>query len=203
MTDSKQPGFWQTLPGVLTALAGLITAVAGLIVAFNQMQARSARASETEQALAAAQAPAASQTAALSRPPSDSLSSVLGRPETVPPVFVPLTVGPPGEVRFKDGSLVFSVLEAKLEPFNQDTRVLNVRLRINNGMKVFDRSYYAELRAIADGLPQAPVDAPLEQIEAHSVKDLTYTFRLPAVVRSLALRITRDEQVGDIPLHRQ
>jgi hypothetical protein len=184
MTDSKQPGFWQTLPGVLTALAGLITAVAGLIVAFNQMQARSARAPETEQAT-----------------PSTSPASAVRPRETVPAVAAALTVGPPGEVRFKDGSLVFSVLEAKLEPFNQDTRLLNVRLRINNGMKVFDRSYYAELRAIADGLPQAPVDAPLEQIEAHSVKDLSYTFRLPAAVRSLALRITRDEQVGDIPLH--
>ena len=176
MTDSKRPGFWQTLPGVVTALAGLITAVAGLIVAFNQVQART---------------------------PSTSPSSA-GRPgETVPAVAAPLTVGPPGEVRFKDGSLVFSVLEARLEPFNQDTRLLNVRLRINNGMKVFDRSYYAELRAVADGLPQAPVDPPLEQIEAQSVKDLTYTFRLPAAVRSLALRITRDEQVGDIPLHLQ
>ena len=174
MTDSKRPGFWQTLPGVLTALAGLITAVAGLIVAFNQMQART---------------------------PSTSPASAVRPRETVPAVAAALTVGPPGEVRFKDGSLVFSVLEAKLEPFNQDTRVLNVRLRINNSMKVFDRSYYAELRAVANGLPQAPVDPPLEQIEAHSVKDLTYTFRLPAVVRSLALRITRDEQVGDIPLH--
>ena len=197
MTDSKRPGFWQTLPGVLTALAGLITAVAGLIVAFNQMQARSARAPETEPA------PAASQTAARSRTTATSPASAVRPGETVPAVTAPLTVGPPGEVRFKDGSLVFSVLEAKLEPFNQDTRLLNVRLRINNGMKVFDRSYYAELRAIADGLPQAPVDPPLEQIEAHSVKDLTYTFRLPAAVRSLALRITRDEQVGDIPLHLQ
>lgn len=187
MTDSKRPGFWQTLPGVLTALAGLITAVAGLIVAFNQMQARSARAPESEQARSASPSP----------------SSAVRPGETVPVVAAALTVGPPGEVRFKDGSLVFSVLEAKLEPFNQDMRLLNVRLRINNGMKVFDRSYYAELRAIADGLPQAPVDAPLEQIEAHSVKDLTYTFRLPAAVRSLALRITRDEQVGDIPLHLQ
>ena len=183
MTESKRPGFWQTLPGVLTALAGLITAVAGLIVAFNQVQARSARASETEPA------PAATSSSAAVRPAG-----------TVPTVAAALTVGPPGEVRFKDGTLVFSVLEARLEPFNEDMRLLTVRLRINNGMKVFDRSYYAELRAIADGLPQAPVDPPLEQIEAHSVKDLTYTFRLPAAVRSLALRITRDEQVGDIPL---
>ena len=183
MTDSK-PGFWQTLPGVLTALAGLITAVAGLIVAFNQMQARSARAPEIGQAPATSTSP----------------SSATRPGATVPAAAGPLTVGPPGAVRFKDGSLVFSVLEARLEPFNPDTQLLNIRLRIDNGMKVFDRSYYAELRAVADGLPQAPVDPPLEQIEAHSVKDLTYTFRLPAAVRSLALRITRDEQVGDIPL---
>jgi hypothetical protein len=55
--------------------------------------------------------------------------------------------------------------------------------------------------ALADGFPQAPVDAPLEQIEAHSVKDLAYTFRLPAGVRTLALRITRMDEAGDIPLH--
>lgn len=183
-TSASKPGFWQTLPGVLTALAGVITAVAGLIVAFNQMQTRSARPPETEPALA-----------------SDSPSSAIRPGETGPAVARPLTVGPPGEVRFKDGTLVFNVLEARLEPFNQDTRQLNVRLRIKNDMKVFDRSYYAELRAVADGLPQAPIDPPLEQIEAHSVKDLTYRFRLPAAVRSLALRITRDEQTGDIPLH--
>ena len=127
MTDSK-PGFWQTLPGVLTALAGLITAVAGLIVAFNQMQARSARAPEIGQAPATSTSP----------------SSAARRGATVPAVAGPLTVGPPGEVRFKDGSLVFSVLEARLEPFNPDTQLLNIRLRINNGMKVFDRSYYAD-----------------------------------------------------------
>lgn len=199
MTDSKKPGFWQTLPGVLTALAGVITAVAGLIVAINQMHARSER--ETEQTPTVVQAPDASRSIAASRPSPDSRSSTARDSKTAPAVAGPLSVGPPAEVRFKAGSLVFSVLKATLEPFNQDTRVLNIRLRINNDMKVFDRSYYAELRAVADGLPQAPVDAPLEQVEAHSVKDLTYTFRLPAAVRSLTLRITRDEEAGEIPLH--
>lgn len=45
------------------------------------------------------------------------------------------------------------------------------------------------------------MDAPLEQIEAHSVKDIAYTFRLPAGTHTLALRITRDEEAGDIPFH--
>lgn len=188
MTDSKQPGFWQTLPGVLTALAGVITAVAGLLVAFNQMHTGGGRTPETERA-----------PAALS--PSDSRPAASRPAGTAPAGVGPLTVGPPGEVRFKQGTLVLSVLAAQLEPFNQDTRLLSVRLRITNDMKTFDRSYYSELRAVADGLPQAPVDAALEQIEAHSVKDFTYTFRLPAAVRSLALRITRDEESADIPLH--
>ena len=102
---------------------------------------------------------------------------------------------------FKQGGLVFRVLAAGLEPFNQDTRLLSVSLRFSNNMKSLDRSYYSELRALADDVPQAPVDAPLEQIEAHSVKDIAYTFRLPAGTRTLALRITRDEEAGDIPLH--
>jgi len=126
MKSSKQPGFWQTLPGVLTALAGVITAVAGLIVAFDQMRARSARELEAEQS------PTVSRSAGADR---------------------------------------------------------------------FDRSYYSELRALADDLPQGPVDPPLEQIEAHSVKELAYSFRVPAGIRTLALRITRMEEAGDIPLH--
>lgn len=40
-----------------------------------------------------------------------------------------------------------------------------------------------------------------EQIEAHSVKDLVYDFRVPTGARSLALRITHMEEVGDFPLH--
>jgi hypothetical protein len=189
MKSSKQPGFWQTLPGVLTALAGVITAVAGLIVAFDQMRARSARALEAEQP------PTASRSGGAERPSSVSPPSAIRTAGTV------LVVGPPNEVRFKEGDLVFSVLAARLEPFNQDTRLLNVRLRISNNMKSFDRSYYSELRALADDLPQGPVDPPLEQIEAHSVKELAYSFRVPAGIRTLALRITRMEEAGDIPLH--
>jgi hypothetical protein len=199
MTDSKQPGFWHTLPGVLTALAGVITAVTGLIVAATQLQSRSGQTSAAQHAPLSAQTAGASQPAAASVPRTDSLSSTAGNAD--PSVVESLTLGPPREARFEGGTLVFGVLAATLEPFNRETRLLNVRLRINNEMKVFDRSYYAELRAVADGLPQAPLDPPLEQIEAHSVKDLLYTFRLPAATRSLALRITREEQVVDIPLH--
>ena len=189
MENSKQPGFWQTLPGVLTALAGVITAVAGLIVAFDQIRTRSARAPEAEQS------PTASQSPGPSRPSPASPPSAIRAATTA------LTVGPPNEVSFKQGGLVFRVLTARLEPFNQDTRLLSVSLRFINNMKTLDRSYYSELRALADDVPQAPMDAPLEQIEKHSVKDLAYTFRLPAGTRTLALRITRDEEAGDIPLH--
>jgi hypothetical protein len=197
MTDSRQPGFWHTLPGILTAAAGVITAVTGLIVALNQMHTASTPKFEVEQAPSAVQAPAGSSSAAESRAPLDSPPSAVGPADAIGS----LSVGPPSEVRLKGGSLVLSVLTAKLEPFNAEMRVLNIRLRIVNNMKSFDRSYYSELRAVADGLPQAPVDPPLEQIEAHSAKDLTYTFRLPAAVRNLTLRIMRDEEVADIPVH--
>ena len=190
MDDSKPPTFWQTLPGILTALAGVITAVAGLTVAFDQIRARTARAQETEQArVADSQEPAASQT------------SSAEQPAAVRAAVTPLIVGTPTEVSFQGGSLVFSVLAARLEPFNPDTRLLRVSLRITNNMKSLDRSYYSELRALADGIPLAPESPPLEQIEAHSVKDLAYDFRVPMSVRSLALRITHMEEVGDIPLH--
>jgi hypothetical protein len=186
MANSKPPGFWQTLPGVLTALAAVITAIAGLIVAYDQMRSRSTRAPEAERTPTALESPAS---------PSPASPSAPRAAETV------LAVGPPNSVRFMGGDLVFDVLAARLEPFNRDTRLLAVSLRISNNMKSFDRSYYSELRALADDVPQAPVDPPLEQIEAHSVKDIAYTFRLPAGTRTLALRITRMEEEGDIPLH--
>jgi hypothetical protein len=190
MNDSKPPTFWQTLPGMLTALAGVITAVAGLIVAFDQIRARTARAPETEHArVVDSQVPAASH------------PSGVQQPAAVRAPVVALTVGTPTEVAFQGGTLVFGVLAARLEPFNPDTRFLRINLRITNNMKSLDRSYYSELRALADGIPLAPESPPLEQIEAHSVKDLAYDFRVPMGVRTLALRITHMEEVGDIPLH--
>jgi hypothetical protein len=190
MNDSKPPAFWQTLPGMLTALAGVITAVAGLIVAFDQIRARTARAPETEQArVVDSQVPAASQT------------SSAQQPTAVRAAVTSQNVGTPTEVSFQGGTLVFGVRAARLEPFNPDTRLLRINLRITNNMKSFDRNYYSELRALADGIPVAPENPPLEQIEAHSVKDLAYDFRVPMGVRTLALRITHMEEVGDIPLH--
>jgi hypothetical protein len=35
----------------------------------------------------------------------------------------------------------------------------------------------------------------------NNMKDLTYDFRVPMGIRTLALRITHMEEVGDIPLH--
>ena len=189
MDNSKQSGFWQTLPGVLTALAGVITAVAGLLVAFDQVRTRSARAPEPPQS----RSPAAPQSSAFPTSAASPPSGV-GAPGSV------LSVGPPSAVLFRQGDLVFSVLAARLEPFNQDMRLLSVKLRISNNMKSFDRSYYSELRALADDIPLAPVDPPIEQIEAHSVKDLAYAFRVPADVHMLAVRISRMEEAGDIPL---
>lgn len=80
-----------------------------------------------------------------------------------------------------------------------DTKLLRVSIRITNNMKSFERSYYSALRALADGTPLAPESPPLEQIEAHSVKD-AYDFRVPMATRTLALRIAHKEEVGDIPL---
>ena len=194
MNDSKPTTFWQTLPGVLTALAGVITAVAGLTVALDQMRARTARTPQTEDArVVASQVPTASQTSSAEQP------AAVGAAVTT------LMVGTPTEVSFQGGALVFSVLTARLEPVNADTRLLRITLRITNNMRSFYRSYYSELRALGDGIPHAPEDPPLEQIEAHSVKDLVYAFRVPMGVRTLALRVTHRnlqllEEVGDIPL---
>lgn len=121
MENSKQPGFWQTLPGVLTALAAVITAVAGLILAFDQIRTRSAQAPEAKQP------PTASQSSALA--PAASPPSAIRTAEKV------LAVGPPNAVRLTGGDLVFSVMAARLEPFNQDMRLLRINLRISNNMK--------------------------------------------------------------------
>jgi hypothetical protein len=193
MESSKPPGFWQTVPGILTALAGVITAVAGLLVAYDQIRARSPRDPD------AGRPPAVTQSAADSRPspasaPSPAVSSV-------PAGVAVLIVGPPNEVRFKAGELTYRVLAARLEPSNQDTRLLSVNLRVINNMTTFDRNYYSELRALADDLPLAPEDPPYVQTEAHSVKDIPYMFRVPTGVHTLTLRISHMEEAGEIPLH--
>ena len=192
MENSKPPGFWQTLPGILTAVAGVITAIAGLLVAFDQIRARSSRDPE------AARPPAASQSAADSRTSPASAPAAVR--DAVPAGETVVVVGPPSEVRFKAGELIFSVRAARLESFNQDTRLLNISLRIINNMKTFDRNYYSELRVLADDVPLAPEAPGYIQIEAHSAQDLPYMFRVPASVRTLTLRISRMEEAGDIPL---
>ena len=98
------------------------------------------------------------------------------------------------------GQHVFTILSARLDPFNAETRALRLKVQFLNNSSALDRTYYSTFRLLVDNLPLAPVDAPLEQIEALSAIDVDYTFRVPASARQAVLRIGWNEEVSEIPI---
>ncbi len=182
--EPKRQSFWSTLPGILTAIAGVLTAVTGLTVALNQMRHPSA---------------GDSQQVAISTPTTGSLTTpTVVRKDEAAGQGATLPAGQ--EARMGGGQHVFTILSARLDPFNAETRALRLKVQFLNNSKVFDRTYYSTFRLLVDNLPLAPVDAPLEQIEALSAIDVDYTFRIPASARQAVLRIGWNEEVSEIPI---
>lgn len=94
-----------------------------------------------------------------------------------------------------------TVLSGTLERVNAGTRSLVLRVRFaNDGTRSFYRTYYSSLRLLIDGVPHAPDDPPLEQVDASSVGEFDYRFDVPATATRGVLRVTHDDQAGEIPL---
>ena len=96
--------------------------------------------------------------------------------------------------------VTLTILSGTLAPVNADTRLLSLRIRFANNGTSFYRTYYSNLRLIIDEVPRAPNDPPLEQVDAASARELDYQFDVPAAAVRAVLRVTHDDQVGDIPL---
>jgi hypothetical protein len=193
MPNSAAPepsrNWWQTIPGVLTALAAVISAVAGLIVALNGRPAvRSPERTEpsrTERTLPTT----ASSTAADARPAGQrALTGAVTLPSDP-------------EVRLSGGKLVLRIVSARVEPFNAEERVLRLSIRWTNDDKSFVRNYWWTLRLVVDGVSRAPEDWGYEQVEAHSARELPYSFKVPAAAGRVVLAISNDSgERAELPL---
>jgi hypothetical protein len=52
-----------------------------------------------------------------------------------------------------------------------------------------------------DGVPRAPISAPLEQIETSSAREFDYVFEVPATATRAVLRVSRNDETSDIPMN--
>lgn len=187
-TDAREPSrsWWQTVPGMLTGVAAIISAIAALIVALNGRPARSSEPSDPPQAAHTAAAPRAAA-------PSAAVSSARAG------AGVELPAG--AERTLSAGKLVLRIIDARVEPFNADTRLLRLTTRWTNNDHGFVRNYWWTLRLVIDGVPLAPEDPGLEQVEARSARELVYTFKVPAAGGSAVLAIANDTgERAEMPL---
>ena len=96
--------------------------------------------------------------------------------------------------------VTLTILSGMLAQVNADTRLLTLHIRFANNGTSFYRTYYSNLRLVIDDVPRAPNDPPLEQVDAASARELDYHFDVPATAARAVLRVTHDDQTGDIPL---
>jgi len=112
-----------------------------------------------------------------------------------------LTVPARAFVTLPRENVTLTILSATLERLNADTRALTLHIRVsNNGTRSWYRTYYSTLRLIVDGVPRAPTDEPSEQVEKLSAREFDYRFDVPATATHAVLRVTHDDQMGEIPL---
>jgi hypothetical protein len=132
-------------------------------------------------------------------------SSALRRREPVAPSQAAssqaLTVPARAFVTLPRENVTLTILSGTLERLNADTRALTLHIRVsNNGTRSWYRTYYSTLRLIVDGVPRAPTDEPSEQVEKLSAREFDYRFDVPATATHAVLRVTHDDQMGEIPL---
>jgi hypothetical protein len=112
-----------------------------------------------------------------------------------------LTVPAGAAVTLPRENVTLTILTGTLERLNAETRALTLHIRVsNNGTRSFYRTYYSTLRLIVDGVPRAPTDEPSEQVERLSAREFDYQFDVPATATHAVLRVTHDDQTGEIPL---
>jgi hypothetical protein len=191
---AEQQPWWRTLLGVLAALAAAITALTGLVVAIAPLLGGQGQPATTRSTPDASKDQVPSPQAAPNGG-QDSPAIVASRP--LPSSVAQLPAGM--ELQLDGGRVVLSVLSARLEPFNSDESVLRFVFRFTNGTDAFERSYYLTWRLVADGTSLAPLDTLYEQIDAHSAKKLEYAFRIPRSTQRAILKVTRAEQVVELP----
>ena len=113
-----------------------------------------------------------------------------------------LTVPALATVTLPREQVTLTILSGTLERVNADTRVLSLHIRFaNNGTRWFYRTYYSSLRLLIDGVPRAPRDPPLGQVETSSADEFDYRFDVPATATHGVLRVTHDDQAGEIALN--
>jgi hypothetical protein len=113
-----------------------------------------------------------------------------------------LTVPAHATVTLAREQVTLTILSGTLERVNADTRALSLHIRFaNNGTRWFYRTYYSSLRLLIDGVPRAPRDPPIGQVEVSSVDEFDYRFDVPATATHAVLRVTHDDQEGEIALN--
>jgi hypothetical protein len=186
--QEPKPSWWQTMPGLLTAIAATLTATAGLIATLHQ----------TGLLPAATKTPAPSPVADTAGSPSPSdISPLDGQPNEQPneqpsesPQALPLADGM--EVTLPigaDGTALYKVLSARVEPMNTENLALKLTIRCTNNDLYPINFWNNSFRLLVDGVPRSPINDLNELVEAQSASEGELVFDFPVSTREIILKI--------------
>jgi hypothetical protein len=101
----------------------------------------------------------------------------------------------------EDGTVIYTLLSAQLEPFNAENRFLKLTIRCmvdhSYDINFWDKSF----RLVVDGVPRSPANALNELVAAQSAKEGEIVFAVPKTARSLSLKIGNPgRETAEIPL---
>lgn len=190
MSGEHSSKWWQTLPGILTAITAIITAIAGLIAVLHQTGLLPSFAEKAPAATIAApfQQTAATSAAVTTPPPTTQALVILSTS-----VQVKLPVG--------DGNIVYTLLQARLEPYNSEHNSLTLRLRALNDYRYSVNFWDRSFRLLIDDITQAPSNSLNEVVEAQSAKEGDLVFIIPLNRQQAILKIGDPGQAStQIPL---
>jgi hypothetical protein len=177
--EPRSQSWWQTIPGFLTAVAALITALTGLAVAVYQIRDSQVSAPSGSEQASPEKPGAASQT-----PSGDGGTQQSGA----------LPAGM--EVKLADGYIVYKILSARLEPYNEEKDALRFTVRCTNNddypKNFWDRSF----RLLVDGVPRAPISGLNEIVDGRSAKEGDIVFEVPAGENRVVLQISAPTPSG-------
>lgn len=118
------------------------------------------------------------------------------------PVVSPLVFRVGQEARLKDHVTfcAYKVLAAEIERSRSDLHVLRITAQVTNEGSMTTNLGNSNFRLLVDNVPRAPTGDLNDVVEAHSAKEVTIVFTVPANATRLILQLLMGEEEATFPL---